>query len=448
MKIKLLIGLFAICGIANAQTQSISAGCYHSIFLCNSGIPMGCGANFTPGELGNGTPELDSIPINISSLTGIIAVSAGGFVGSDFSLFLKNDGTVWGCGYNYRGQLGNGTTVNDTIPTLASSLSGITAISAGSQHSLFLKNDSTVWAAGAYQTLFDSIPVQVVGLSGIISISAGVTSLFLKKDGTVWESNFSNPIPVQIASLNNITAISAGDSYLFLKNDSTVWASGNNVWGQLGDGTTINRNSPVQAVGLTGITAISQGAAHSLFLKANGTVYACGSNASGEFGNGTTASDSIPVPSLINGVIAISGGKGGSQTDGISLFKKNDGTVWGCGYNGYGQLGDGTLFDKHSPSEVNGLCPITTAINEIKKDNTLAIYPNPFNRETTLTMKDQIKDATLIVCNLYGQIIKQLKNISGTSVILNRDNLSNGIYFVSVLENNKILSTNKLIITD
>jgi alpha-tubulin suppressor-like RCC1 family protein len=62
------------------------------------------------------------------------------------SLALKNDGTVWAWGYNYYGELGNGTTNNSNVPVQVSGLTGITAIAGSIHHSLALKNDGTVWA--------------------------------------------------------------------------------------------------------------------------------------------------------------------------------------------------------------------------------------------------------------------------------------------------------------
>jgi hypothetical protein len=94
--------------------------------------------------LGDGTNTNRLTPIQVSSLSGITAISAGDY----HSLFLKNDGTVWGTGDNDYGSLGDGTTTGKSTPVQVSSLSGITAISAGEDYSLFLKEDATVWVTG------------------------------------------------------------------------------------------------------------------------------------------------------------------------------------------------------------------------------------------------------------------------------------------------------------
>jgi alpha-tubulin suppressor-like RCC1 family protein len=106
-----------------------------------------------------------------------LTVSAG----SDHSLALKADGTVWAWGYNYYGQLGDGTTVSKSTPVQVSGLTGVTAIAAGGSHSLAVKGDGTVWTWGynVYGQLGDGTntqretPVQVSGLTGATAIAAG-----------------------------------------------------------------------------------------------------------------------------------------------------------------------------------------------------------------------------------------------------------------------------------
>src|SRR6266508_3833645 len=76
---------------------------------------------------------------------------------------------------------------------------------------------------------------------------------------------------------------------------NTAWGWGYNISGQLGDGTTTNRSTPVQASGLTGVTAIAAGWNHTLALKGDGTVWAWGYNGDGQLGDGTTTNRSTPV---------------------------------------------------------------------------------------------------------------------------------------------------------
>src|SRR6186997_3676034 len=91
-------------------------------------------------------------------------------------------------------------------------------------------------------------------------------------------------------------SISGGKNHsLFICNNGTVMACGRNAIGQLGDGSTTLRSTPVQVSGLSGITAVSGGGDHSLFLKNDGTVWGCGSNGLGELGDGTNICPNIPT---------------------------------------------------------------------------------------------------------------------------------------------------------
>jgi alpha-tubulin suppressor-like RCC1 family protein len=82
---------------------------------------------------------------------------------------------------------------------------------------------------------------------------------------------------------------------LALRSDGTVWAWGSNEDGQLGDGTTTNRSTPVQVSGLSNVTAVAAGASHSLALRGDGTVWAWGGRNFGQLGDGMTAVIAVPT---------------------------------------------------------------------------------------------------------------------------------------------------------
>jgi hypothetical protein len=92
---------------------------------------------------------------------------------------------------------------------------------------------------------------------------------------------------------------------------------------------------------------------------------------------------------------------------------------------------------------------LTTSVNEEGElKNKIQISPNPFSAQTTLLTDKILKDATLTVYNSFGQQVKQIKNISGQTVTLFRDNLASGLYFVRLTQDSKIISADKLVITD
>jgi len=177
-------------------------------------------------------------------------------------------------------------------------------------------------------------------------------------DGT----NVNRAVPGQVMGLpEDVVAIaSAGGVNLALVGDGTVWAWGDNRNGQLGDGTTENRNVPVPVHDLRNVGAIATGYHHSLALLRDGTVRAWGLNDQGQLGDGTTTNRSRPVevPGLTR-VTAISANGGGDDMApgryGHSLALLEDGTVRAWGANERGQLGDGTTLDRPSPVVVTGL---------------------------------------------------------------------------------------------
>ena len=94
------------------------------------------------------------------------------------------------------------------------------------------------------------------------------------------------------------------------------------------------------------------------------------------------------------------------------------------------------------------LCAGNVGIAEHKELNTIELFPNPFSHHTTLQIDNLLKNATLTVYNLYGQIVKQMQNISGQTITLQRNDLPSGLYFISLTQDNKIIASDKLLVTD
>lgn len=255
-----------------SSVVAIAAGSFHSLALRADGTVWAWGRN-NYGQLGDGSTSNSNTPVQVSSLNGITAIAAGGrnFYVSSHSLALQDNGVLWAWGNNYRGQLGDGTNSDSPVPVQVSSLTSVTDLAAGGFHSLALLNDGSVWAWGhnfsgqlGNNTTTDSnIPVQVHNLTNVTRIDAGVFySLALLSDGTVWTwgdgqygqlgdgSWTEKKVPVQVSLTGCINAASGGWHGLALKSDGTVWTWGSNSGGKLGDGTTANRNSPVQVDGL------------------------------------------------------------------------------------------------------------------------------------------------------------------------------------------------------
>ncbi|MBK5286745.1 MAG: T9SS type A sorting domain-containing protein [Bacteroidia bacterium] len=289
-----------------------SAGFGYSLAIKNDGTIWSWGQNYY-GQLGDSTTTQRNTPVLVHSLTNVISVSAGTY----HSLALKNDSTVWAWGQNAYGQLGTVLSYNPcTTAVQTNILNGIIKIATGSNYSIALKSDGTVWTWGNNNVmqLGDSItvwridPTIIPSLSGITSIVAGFThGIALKNNGTVWAWGWNHVgelgdgtftprgMPVQVLSLTGVTEIAAGQDFsVALKNDGTVWTWGENQYGQLGVGDTIDSNIPIQVSTLSGITSISAKAGHVLALKNDGTLWAWGFNGQTQVNN--TASTAILSP--------------------------------------------------------------------------------------------------------------------------------------------------------
>ncbi len=235
--------------------------------------------------------------------------------------------TPWTFGENSFGQLGNGTTTTRRSGAPVNVLKGATDLHGGREHVVALKSDGTVWTWGS----------NAEGQQG-----RGTTANSLT--------------PTQVTSLgNNNTAVETGHNHtVVLKSNGQVWTFGLNSDGQLGDGSTTLRRSPVQVSGIIDAVGIAAGRDMSFAIRSNGQLMGWGRNDEGQLGDGTTTRRLTPVRvgTSINftGVKTLTGGRD------HAVAVKTDGSVWAWGSNDYGQVGDGTNTDKLTPVaiDING----------------------------------------------------------------------------------------------
>jgi alpha-tubulin suppressor-like RCC1 family protein len=212
-------------------------------------------------------------------------------------------------------------------------------ISVGGDHVLLLARDGTVWAWG------DGSKGQL-GVGGLPVINF--------KTHTPRAMSFV-PFPVHIPGLTDVVAISAGMDYsLALLKDGTMRAWGGNKFGQLGDGTTVDRTTPVPIRGIGNVIAMAASSGmFSLAVLEDGRVLSWGANTAANLGRPWRDNTPAPVPDFVPGV---ANARAVALGDGHALVLTNAGTVMSWGYNALGQLGyAGAAYGGAAARPVNGL---------------------------------------------------------------------------------------------
>jgi len=316
-----------------------------------------CWGQNRTGQLGDGTTEDRSAPVPVTTAEGPIAALALGYTnacalmeagdivcwGSSVSVFLESgaqaayrtvsvgashacgvsaEGEVLCWGRNSLGALGDGTTENREEPVEAVGLAGgATAVAAGVDFSCAVhrggvrcwgSNDNGQVGDGTYAVRL--IPVDVIGLdSGFAGVTAGVFH------ACAWT------------------------------NEGEAWCWGENLSGQLGDGTGYNSSHPVKVDGIAGgVSSVAAGGSHTCALTRAGGVMCWGNNDHGQLGDGTKDSRKAPVDvsGLTGGVIALAAGTG------HTCALRKDGFVQCWGLNDHGQLGNGGTEESLVPVDV------------------------------------------------------------------------------------------------
>ncbi|MBN8458578.1 MAG: cadherin-like beta sandwich domain-containing protein [Verrucomicrobia bacterium] len=321
---------------------STAVGASHSLSLCGDGSVCAWGANIY-GQLGNGTTENQSTPaavVQTGVLNGnkrVVAVAAG----YNHSLALCSDGSVAAWGFNSSGQLGNASTSNSSTPvavkTTGTALAGksVVGIAAGANHSLALCSDGTVvaWGNNAY------------GQLGNNSTANSNVAVNISTSG-------------DLAGRTAIGFAAGSDHSLAVCLDGALLAWGRNNYGQLGNGGTTNSGVPLSvdmSDALAGkvVSSVAAGGWHGVAACSDGTLATFGRNNNGQLGNNSTADSWYPVAVVTSGALA---GRtpvlsGGSNAHSLSLC--SDGTLAAWGSNNNGQLGTGTTTASPVPVAVS-----------------------------------------------------------------------------------------------
>ena len=322
--------------------KTVSAGISHTMVIDYDGVLWGF-VNNESGRLGRGTTTHRHSPVRI--MDDVAYVSAGG----SRTMAITSDGVLWGWGWNGNGQLGDGTRINRHSPVRI--MDNVSWVSAG----MIITNDGILrrFSAAGRQG-FEHI------MANVAYVSAGSHHVMaITNDGVLWGwgDNRSGQIgdgttiqrhsPVRI--MDNVAAVSAGGIHtMAITNDGVLWR-----WG-----TTYGSFSVVRAYGvprslrsltpvrvMDNVAYVSTGWRHTMAITNDGVLWGWGDNRFGNLGDGTTTPSRIPVR-IMDNVASVSAGS--NHTIAIT----NDGALWGWGHNNFGQLGLGTTTNHYSPVRI------------------------------------------------------------------------------------------------
>ena len=322
------------------------------------------------GQLADGTIIPKSSPISVSNGLSFVRVMSG----LDYSLGLTEDGQMWGWGNNQNRKLGTSDmTLAYSSPVSAVGDHQFSEVAAGDDHSVMLERDGTVYCCG--RNIFGQIgdgtrterstPTAIIGGHGpFTKISVGLASFScaLDENGVVWtwgynaygqlgdntETNRSSPVSVVGATVSFIDISAGGGHVTAMTATGEAWSWGDGTEGQLGNDSFFDRSTPVSVYGNHRWRKVVCGAWHVVVLDAFGKAWAWGRNNYGQLGaNGPVTNNSIPV--------SVSGDKtftDVSAAGDASYALDSDGVVWAWGRNSSGQLGIDAITNRSSPVSV------------------------------------------------------------------------------------------------
>jgi len=351
-------------------------------------------------------------------------------VGRDFGFVLNSSGSVQAWGRNRYGQLGidsDALEAADLQEVLIPDGEPVVDLAAGAFHSLFVTESGIAYAAGRNNHgqlgLGDldatSVPIEV--LRDVRSVATGYAhSLFLMKDGSVKGAGLNQhgqlgnvgapslrtPVLLDVPGPDLVTAIAAGyDFSFFLTQAGDVYGVGQNLGGQLGDGTRRSASSPVK-VKLENVEAVTAGETHALFLGTNGTVWVTGVNLQGQLGLDVREVEVMSEPVQVVPAAATAVFAGG---EGSAFLSGETGPLSVMGSNAFGQLGLGKRTFANSVPEVLQVKSLQTTLPS--PSTTGSLDPDAATTSGSTTTPDELdgnETSTSGMPNAFGGMVLSL----------------------------------------
>jgi alpha-tubulin suppressor-like RCC1 family protein len=337
------------------RVMKLSAGSHNACALIEDGS-MRCWGDNSHGQIGDGSLVSGRYPTRTSNAPAMQQL----VIGAGSMCALSHDHCAWCWGDNSSGQLGTGELGGPRTPELNKLLRGVLHLAMFRRTSAAITPLQPLWW-GEVEGQFVRAPRLVADRKQYRSIDVGQQfGCGLRHDRHVecWGENDYGQLgtgdtvdqtePVEVEGLSDVTDVIVGNVEVYvIRSDGTLWCWGNNFFGQLGDGTEVDRATPGQ-VALQNVVEVSIYSGHVCALTDAGSVYCWGNNSSREVGNGAKG-DHVLEPWEIP---AVQGARAIATGGSFSCILRDDHDVQCWGYNKLGELGDGTFTNSSTPVKV------------------------------------------------------------------------------------------------
>ena len=394
----------------------IYSGINNVFALKNDKTLWSCGANEF-GELGNGTSGfLTRVNVLTQVGTATWKMMAPNFF---FTLGLRTDGSIWATGQNDSGQLGDGTTIDRSSFVRVGTANDWREIATNGTTSYAIKQNGTFWSWG---------------FNGSGQLGNGDTSITERYN------------PEQVGTdtdWNHLYGGAAARCMIITKNNGSLYSFGSFVGGgSVGFGVNVPKDAPTQLGTDTDWVSASTCIYVSLAIKNNGTLWAWGKNTNGQIGDGTTIDRGFPV-------------QVGSDSNWLKvsasyqhvIAMKTDGSLWAWGEGTLAQLGNGGYTSSlvPIPIAVPG-CALANAVFN-SEQNVFKVSPNPAKNSTTITFSNALIAPLLEVYDVLGKIITSHQAINtNDSWVLDTSKMAAGVYIVALKLEGNVVMQKKLVI--
>jgi alpha-tubulin suppressor-like RCC1 family protein len=303
--------------VGEERYVTVGLGNAHSCAVRADGAVRCWGAN-NVGQLGDGTRTASSAPVLVQGLGNAVQVVGG----NNFTCARLMDSSVRCWGSNQRGQLGNGLSIDSLLPVMPLGLVAAVDIAAGNEHVCAALTNGRVscWGRndrgqlGHSDTMDVNRPREVSGLVNVRQIEAGskfTCALTTNNEVRCWGENNHRQLgnnstvdnsatPVTVMNLQGLSVAQlgcGGNQCCVVLSEGSVRCWGDNARGQLGDGTMTDRGAPVVVMGLTdAVQVTTRGNGHTCARSNRGTIACWGDNAKGQLGDGSLTNRLTPTP--------------------------------------------------------------------------------------------------------------------------------------------------------